>query len=111
VGDVHDAFQGDDCALVDFGFVEPFRVVAEIAQKPGELPQCLVVAQQPTFDVSSRELLRFYYREMQPEVRTSGIIAVSNAIYAHQVEAVGQRLLTGHSLFEPRYVAIHAASF
>jgi hypothetical protein len=45
VGDVHYAFQSDYGALIDLGLVEPFRVVSEIAQKPGELPQRLVVAE------------------------------------------------------------------
>src|SRR4030095_8760324 len=101
VGDVHDALQGDDGSLIDFGLVEPFRVISEIAQKPRELPKRLVVAEQPTLDVPSRTLPRFQDTEMNPKVRASGIVAVSNAIHAHQVEAVNQRLLTGYSLLEP----------
>src|SRR5438105_396890 len=89
VADLDDAAEPRQSCFVKLVVREEFRVIAEVPQKPAQLPQSFRSAVEPAGDRSSTELARLEDRKTQCIKRLLRVPAVLDTFHSNQEHTIG----------------------
>ena len=74
------ALEADQRLIIDFIFSQQLGVIAEVAQKPAQLPHCFCGAVEAAADQAPGQMLRFENREANQVIGFLCMPAVSRSL-------------------------------
>src|SRR5438876_5332141 len=108
--DLDHAAQTGNILVIDLITSQKFRVVAEIAQEPVQLPQCLGCAVEASTESIAGEGFGLKHSEQDCVVGLLRMPAILHSLNANQEKTIGQTFRRScRGLAQARYVTPHAA--